>query len=233
MSDAVPYVLAALLDVLGYRDRLARDRESGRLDFKDALQRAMQVLSNVNEAHYAYDAISDTIIITRTDDADLAGLLAVLKDVHLAFLREGMLVRGGLAYERHFKSNNITYSHALALAHQVETDLAVYPRIVIDKNVIETQKTKNLWMPVAKSRLICECNGVHFLNVLDDTNWYQVHAWAKKIYERDRSSLAGKEKEFLKHAWFENYLFSSRHAKPDAEHSRYLPPITIMEDAST
>jgi len=32
-------------------------------------------------------ALSDTIIITSSDDADLVGLLSVLKDVHLAFLR--------------------------------------------------------------------------------------------------------------------------------------------------
>jgi len=204
MSDNVPYVLAALLDVLGYRNRLAMDRESGRLDFKDALQKAMQEFSNVNEAQYAYHAISDTIIITSNDDADLAGLLAVL--------REGMLVRGGLAYERHFKSNNITYSPALALAHKVETEDAIHPRIVIDGNVIETQKNKNLWSKVAESHLVCECNGIHFLNVLDANNWEQVYRWAKQIYENEKDVLAGKEKEFLKQVWLENYILSSPHA---------------------
>lgn len=227
MSADVPYVLAALLDVLGYRDLLVTDRESGRLDFKDALQRAMQVLSEVNEAQYAYTAISDTIIITRTDDNDLPGLLTVLKSVQLAFLREGMLIRGGLAYERHFKSNNITYSHALALAHQVESTVAIYPRIVLDNNLIETQKTKNLWPAVTKSQLVCECNGIHFLNVLDASNWGQVYSWARAVYERGRSSLAGREKEFSKHAWFENYLLTSPHAKSDPEYSAYMPKITL------
>lgn len=227
MSPDVPYVLAALLDVLGYRDLLARDRESGRLDFKDALQRAMQVLSNVNEAQYAYTAISDTIIITRTEDTDLPGLLNVLKCVQLAFLREGMLIRGGLAYERHFKSNNITYSHALALAHQVESTVAFYPRIVLDNNLIETQKIKNLWLPVIKSQLVCECNGIHFLNVLDASNWGEVYFWARAIYERERSSLTGREKEFSKHAWFENYLLTSPHAKSDCDQTSYMPKIAF------
>ncbi len=225
MNDNVPYVLAALLDVLGYRDRLARDRESGRLDFKDALQKAMQVLSGVNEAQYAYAAISDTIIITSSDDRDLAGLLSVLKDVQLAFLREGMLVRGGLAYERHFKSTHITYSHALSLAHQVESSVAIYPRIVIDKNVVETQKTKELWASAVKSQLICECNGLFFLDVLDPQNWSQVYSWAKQIYERDKTALTGRENEFLKHAWLERYILASPHAKGDREGLHYIPQI--------
>ena len=153
----------------------------------------------------------------------MAGLLGVLKSVPLAFLHEGMLVRGGLASERHFKSNSITYSHALALAPQVESPLAVYPRIVIDKNVVETQKTNNIWPAVARTHLVCERNGLHFLNVLDVTNWSQVYASAKAIYARDRDSLIGKENEFLKHVWFENYLFASPHAEADADHHRTCP----------
>ena len=95
MNDTVTYVLAALLDVIGYRYRLERDRESGRLDFKDSLQKAMNVLSDVNEADYAYQAISDTIIITSVNVTDLPGLLGVLKRVQLSFLSEGLLIRGG------------------------------------------------------------------------------------------------------------------------------------------
>lgn len=228
MTDNVPYVLAALLDVLGYRDRLSNDRKSGRLDFKDALQKAMQVLSSVNEAQYLYTAISDTIIITSSNDSDLVGLLSVLKDVQLAFLREGMLIRGGLAYERHFKSNNITYSHAVALAHQVESTLAVYPRIVLDRNLIETQKIKNRWPEVTESRFICECNGVFFLNILDSANWSDVYEWAKLIYIRDSLSLEAKEKEFAKHLWFQNYLFSSPHVPKNCASLPYLPKIVTL-----
>jgi hypothetical protein len=229
MSDSVPYVLAAILDVLGYRDRLARDRESGGLEFKDALHKAIDVLSHVNQAQYSYQAISDTIIVTRTDDADLIGLLTVLKNVHLAFMREGLLIRGGVAYERHFWSSNITYSHALAIAHQVESTMAIYPRIVIDNNVIEVQKTKGFWPEVAKTHLVCECNGVHFLNVLDKGNWSDVYGWAKRIYEIDQKSLTGKEKEFSKHAWFENYLFTSLHAILNPDYERYIPIIKLSE----
>jgi hypothetical protein len=227
MSAEIPYMLVAILDVLGYRERLEKDRQSGRFDFKDALQNAIEKLSNVNEAQYPYEAISDTIIFTSTNANDLAGLLSVLKSVYLAFLREGMLVRGGIPYERHFKSNNITYSHALALAHKVETEDAIYPRIVIESNLIGWQETENLWKNVIGSQLVCECNGIYFLNVLDADNWQQVYGWSKAIYENERTSLARKEKEFLKHSWLENYILTSPHSKPIAGFPRYLPAIKL------
>lgn len=231
MNDTITHVLAALLDVIGYRDRLERDRKSGRLDLKDALQKAMNVLSDVNETDYAYQAISDTIIITSVKVDDLVGLLNVLKNVQLSFLREGLLVRGGVAYERHFKSNTITYSHALALAYQIEIDVAVYPRVVVDHNVIEMQRgNTDAWRQLSSSELVCEWNGVYFLNILDQKNWPDVYNWAKSIYEAERKTLVGKEKEFMKHAWLEHYLFGSPFAKDG--NKRYIPRPGLLTKGS-
>lgn len=231
MNDPITYVLAALLDVIGYRDRLDRDRESGRLDFKDALQKALSVLSDVNETDYAYQAISDTIIITSAKVTDLVGLLDVLKDVQLSFLREGLLVRGGVAYERHFKSSTITYSPALALAYELESKVAIYPRIVVDHNVIEMQRPNDdVWVHLADSDLIRVWNGVFFLNVLDSGNWTDVYGWAKSVYEAERTTLVQKEAEFMKHAWLETYLFGSRFADPGCE--RYIPVPEVLARTS-
>ena len=48
MSEPVPYVLAALLDVMGYRDHLERDRQSGRLDFNAPVGQARSKPHPVN-----------------------------------------------------------------------------------------------------------------------------------------------------------------------------------------
>ncbi len=232
MSNSVPYVLAALLDVIGYRGRLERDRETGRFEFKDALQRAVSALSEVNEAEYAYQAISDMIIVTCSRIDDILGLLRVLKSVQLSFLREGLLIRGGVAYERHFKSSNITYSHALALAYQIESSLAIYPRVVIDHNVIDMKRgNAGEWSQLTESNLVCVCNGVYFLNILDEDNWGGVYKWARNVYEADRESLVRREKEFMKHAWVEDYLFGSPFAKDNFE--RYMPTPTLLTREGT
>ena len=137
--SSIPYVYVALLDVLAYRGRLQADRDSGTLSFKDDLQRAMTVLGDINEADFQYQAISDTIIITCPRREGFTDLLGLLKGVFVSFLKEGLLLRGGVAYSQHFKSSHVTYSHAIALAYELESRQAVYPRIVIDRKGREEQ----------------------------------------------------------------------------------------------
>ena len=79
MSEILTYVYAAILDVLGYRQRLEKDRKTNTLAFKDALHSALQELTTINEAIYNYQAISDTVIITCSNRDELVGFLKVQK----------------------------------------------------------------------------------------------------------------------------------------------------------
>jgi hypothetical protein len=227
----VPYLYTALLDVLGYRDFLEDDRKKGTLDFKNRLQKAFSCLDDVNQAIYLHQAISDTIIITCNQRDDFPNFLEVLKKVNLSFLKEGLFIRGGVAFAQHFKSSNITYSHALSLAHELESRKAKFPRIVIDHNIFamfDTSDDKEILKTISKSELICHQNGVYFLNIVDKTNWKKVHLWSKKIYKTNESFILDDEEKFLKHCWFENYLFSSKHV--DGRVSRYIPSIQVTEE---
>lgn len=226
-NDNLTYVYAAVVDVLGYSQRLTEDREKGTLDFKDELQRALQALGNVNEAVYSHQAISDTVILTCSNREGLIDFLQVLKEIKLAFLREGMFIRGGLAYSQHFKSNYVTYSYAITRAHEIESKTALYPRIVIDHNIIHMFEASGEIAELADSNLISVLNGAYFLNVLDETNWEDVYRWARKLYEHDREVLLRNEEEFAKHVWFENYIFASKYA--DRATERYMPTIRPLE----
>jgi hypothetical protein len=75
------YVYVALLDVLGYRNRLEEDRSQRALTFRDDLQNAMAVFQNVNEADFQYQAISDTIIISCSRQEAFLEFLSILKEV--------------------------------------------------------------------------------------------------------------------------------------------------------
>lgn len=226
MSD-LTYVYASVLDVLGYRQRLEDDRTSGYLTFKDDLQKALQVLNEINEVEYNYQAISDTVIITCSDRDNFIDYLNVLKSVELAFLEQGLFVRGGIAYAKHFKSKCITYSHAIALAHEIEMHNAIYPRIIIDHNIIDMFEAAEEISSLINSGLIYAANGIYFLNIIDKENWKAVYQYAKNIYKRQGSQLLGKEYEFSKHAWFEDYLFASPFA--DGESSFYIPKVHQLE----
>jgi len=207
----VPYTFVALLDVLGYRNKIEEDRQNASEDFKTKLEAALAVLAGINETEISYQAISDTIIIASHPSAPFADLLAILGRVHFAFLQQGLFIRGGVAFAPHFKSGPITYSHALPVAYQLEQKQAVYPRIVIDSNIIEMFKESGKLSGeaefVRQGRMICVENGVYFVNVVQDrvTEYYDL---AKSIYLSEEDYLFGREHELAKHRWLQNYIIS-------------------------
>lgn len=223
MSENLTYVYAALLDVLGYRNRLDQDRKRGNLAFKDELQRALYALTSINEATYNYQAISDTIILTCSQQGGFLDFMNNIKNIFISFLKEGLFIRGGVAYSQHFKSMHITYSHAIALAHEIESRTSIFPRVAIDHNIMQMFESSGENYHIYESGLICYLNGVHFLNVVDKNNWEDVYGYAKDLYLRESNQIYGCEHEFLKHVWFENYLFASPFANKDF--NRYIPAI--------
>lgn len=205
----VPYTFVALLDVLGYRSKIESDRQRASEDFKTKLEAALAVLAGINETEISYQAISDTIIIASHPNALFGDLLRILKRVHLAFLQQGLFLRGGVAFAPHFKSGPITYSHAIPVAYQLEQKQAVYPRIVVDSNIVEMfvegGKLSAEASNVREEMLLCVENGVYFVNVANGhaDEYYEL---AKAIYAEEEVSLHGQEHELAKHRWLQNYI---------------------------
>ncbi|WAW09438.1 hypothetical protein NB640_09300 [Oxalobacter vibrioformis] len=210
------YIYLALLDVIGYRARLEEDIQNADFSFKEDLQKALSFLSSVNTAVFNYQAISDTIILTCNTHNNFLKFLEILKDTFIAFLERDLYIRGGLAYARHFQNGNLTYSHAVTLAHELENKHATYPRILISPNLIEMYRSGSELQEIFGKKLLVYQNGVYFLNILDNENWDQVHDLARKIYISSKEKITFNESAFMKHLWFENYLFSS----PFANHQK-------------
>jgi hypothetical protein len=227
LSSPLPYVYVAILDILGYRYHLQEDKRLGVLEFKDALQNSLQVLSRFNEADLNYQAISDTIIIICPNQDKFIDFLNAIKTTFLSFLCEGLFLRGGIAYSQHFKSTHITYSHSIARAHQLENSDAIYPRVIIDYNIIDMFKASEELSKLIESNYICVHNGMYFLNILDASNWKNVFQWSRQLYLKDIPQIRRKEHEFIKHAWFENYLFSSEFK--DNSFDRYISSIQQLK----
>jgi hypothetical protein len=180
----------------------------------------MGVLNEVNEADFPYQAISDTITVCCTKRESFPDFMRLLKKMYSSFLCEGLLIRGGVAYSQHFKNSNVTYSHALALAYELESTKAIFPRIVIDPNII--LMLEHLKIEESYKDLIAERNGIHFLDFVDHGNWGTLFEAAKRAYERDALSLRGNEAAFQKHLWVQQFLMEHPNAQEGA--SRYIPP---------
>ncbi|MBF3493608.1 hypothetical protein ISF74_01225 [Burkholderia pseudomallei] len=225
---AKTYSLVALLDVLAYRNHLKTDRSSGSEAFKAKLESALSVLSSINETEISYQAISDTIIIAANPSTSISDFISTIAAVQRAFLQSGLLIRGGVAFEQHFKSGNLTYSHALAVAYELEQKQAIYPRVVIDKGVIEMLRTGSRFSRSDIQRLQDECvicvqNGVHFINfVFCHVDW--CYDRAKAIFEAENLDLEGRESELAKHRWLQDYIISISQRRL----SNYMGEISVL-----
>jgi hypothetical protein len=147
--------------------------------------------------------------------------------VEISFLQNGLFLRGGLTFQQHFRSGAITYSPAYAGAHELESKLAIYPRIVVDHNIVDMVESSGLGSELAGARLLCECNGVFFVNIINEENWSDLFAKAKELYQHDSLGMKTAEGIFSKHLWFQEYLLSSEFANPDA--ARYVPSIQVWK----
>lgn len=216
MSAEPDHLYAALLDVLGYRHHLDRDRNSGKLALQHQLSGALGVFDSVNDAVFNVRAISDTLIVTCLDHEHFPSFLGILRDVFVAFLEQKLFIRGGIAYSRHFQSGRLTYSHAIARAYELETTSAIYPRIVVDKNIVDMYDVGEALPKIRNVGLLCQENGLYFLNVLTKDNWETVYELARQIYESSSDALYGDDRVLAKHRWFERYLLNSPHAPESA-----------------
>lgn len=215
------YVYTALIDVLSYRHRLELDIQSGEEDFKKDLELSLAVFDSVNTAIFGVQAISDTIILTCNLHENFLEFIQILKKVFVAFLERGLFVRGGIAYSKHFQNGKITYSHAVAKAYELESKTSVYPRIVIDANIIQMYQLGSVLPNILNQKLILKQNGVFFINILDSDNWNSSYEASLKIYNKDKDSIMNNEAAFLKQMWFQNYLLDSPYANKEKE--KYLP----------
>ena len=181
------YAFVAIIDILGYRDGLKADQTSKTTDYQGKLRDALnKSLVDIPLGTYNYEANCDTIIIACHDMEAFVDFLKIVKNVSIEFIRKGIFVRGGIAYNLHLREHYFTYSYAMVSAHLLEKNVAIYPRIVIENNLIKMFDSNNnivMYNRLVESNLVVEENGIHFLNILDKSNWDEMYQFAETMYK--------------------------------------------------
>lgn len=80
------------------------------------LSNSCKVLNQINGAQYGCKSISDSIFLHCNAENPIE-FLRVLKNIYISFVENKTLIRGGVAYNKHFENPNITYSLALSEAY--------------------------------------------------------------------------------------------------------------------
>lgn len=207
------YSYFAFLDVMGYRYHLNKDKLAGTETFRDKLIASYRAFETIDIATLSHKSISDSIFMSSANDA--YDFLATTKRVFLSFLENGLFVRGGVAYNKHFENQHITYSHALTDAYHIESSRAIFPRILLDKSVIE--KLRNEQSPptnnpalqqLIDNELILHCGNHYQLHIIDETNWERIYEYASSIFASAKDDIIDNPKLTAYHVWFQEYLFN-------------------------
>ena len=87
--------------------------------------------------------MSDSIVVSAPNtDKGLLSILYQGSFIQNMLLKNGIILRGGVAEGKFFQYNNIMFGPAMVEAYKIEA-MAQYPRVVISENIIKNLKGRN------------------------------------------------------------------------------------------
>lgn len=146
--------LVSFFDILGFRDIIKTQSADEIASLMGLFQRAAQIEDRTAATFEAQSfQFSDCIVRMIPLDSEAnktypSGILffEVLAIVHAALemANRGVLVRGGLTLGDAYFSGSTMFGPAMVRAYELESRVAIYPRVVIDPSVIEALKREPL-----------------------------------------------------------------------------------------
>ena len=203
----------AFIDILGCRDMMRKDSE-------ESLNRVHRIYVGACEGYKKFansqslcmpdiKIFSDNIVLSINEDIHgefaLSNLILAAAVFQLKFLEEGILVRGGITKGDFFSDKIMLWGNALARAYQLESELAIYPRIIVDPKYALEFKI----LPAIKNRKLIkeDIDGIHLINYLNLI--YSLNAEeCRKLIEESNVLLVGlnnNDSKNQKLGWHKNY----------------------------
>jgi hypothetical protein len=78
-------------------------------------------------------------------------------------------IRGGISFGNDYSDENIIFSHALVKAYELESQKAIYPRILIDNDLLNLLQDKfevpsSMMLDILNNSITIDENGLYFIN---------------------------------------------------------------------
>ncbi len=147
--------IVAFIDILGFKNLVENHFNGKDKNSLSALKKGLkkaEKLALINSKKYwksfkvniSFKQFSDCVSISMqiehnkgaTTLAMYGAFFNVVKVYQLHLLLDNILVRGGISVGGHFENSNTIFSKALINAYQLESKNAIYPRILLDKNIL-------------------------------------------------------------------------------------------------
>jgi hypothetical protein len=202
----VDQYFVAFLDILGFSAKVESDFMNAEVDDKSNLESIRQAILAARaigdvDAQIAVQQFSDSIIIsTKFSRAAFPVFLEACSKMQAELAGMRILLRGGLAYGKHYAEDGILYSKALIEAYGLESTDAIYPRVIISQDLFSLMYPDGA---PEDDALIEDSDRYFYINYkkhLEKDKLAGLSEWAGVEHEKFRGRVAAK------FSWLRSYL---------------------------
>lgn len=197
--------IVCAIDILGFSQMINTSCKDG---YGSTLLREVNYLINKNKeciipnkySHGKIKIFTDNMVvgypISGDGERELEEILDNVSEYQFNLAIEGLFVRGGVSIGDFYINEDIVFGPALLDAHNVESTLACYPRIILDEKTIRTLKKHIKYYDVAPqaTKVLIDSDGQWFLNYLNTIFRYYTQCNNEYEFERVKYELLLKHK---------------------------------------
>lgn len=209
--------IVAFIDILGSSNAIMKDAQKSLNSVHAVYDESVSIYRKLFDGKKFIPSVkifSDNIVIAvpYVKDKGLNSFLAVAMMsaiIQVQFLNHRWLTRGGIASGSYFADNIMVWGTALVKAYSLENSLAIYPRIIIDPDLVgeigltnpKLKSKTEVWIRQGEDRLFF----VEYLNMYLKDLWINILGLMSETEEQIinyRDNL----KVCQKWLWFSSYL---------------------------
>lgn len=146
--------ITVFLDILGFKqiiksteDKNGNDNEEKIAFLKETILKIRELLDIDNaNGHQAKSKqitqFSDSIVISfkENEESEVFYTLSDIQTLIINLALRGIICRGGISYGKLIHNDKMIFGPALVEAYETESKAALYPRIILDKSIIDIGK---------------------------------------------------------------------------------------------
>ena len=186
--------IVAFIDVLGV-SQYVKNHELSKLSFILSIGKNINhTTSKANKYNIRGFYFADTFVLVSNNIKEISQLLFVIRYIHDKAIENGFLIRGSIAKGKvHFprKNDGIFLGEAYFKAYELESQIAIYPRVLIDESL--ANKVQNIdAYPLGQRDIKLyefikeDFDGLHYVDLLNP----KISRWKQETLERHNGDFA-------------------------------------------
>jgi hypothetical protein len=218
-SDMYEDRVLAFIDVLGFKAAINRTISTG-TENEDETKKIDNLLEDIQRQIKSkgisfgdtsnnskiVNQFSDSIIISylKTEKSGIFFILLEILFLCVSAIQKGFLLRGAIVCGKLCHTKTKIFGPALVKAHEMERNLALYPRIILDEKILKIAENypreeykKNMEYEKIEEMIIKDFDGLFYINYLDlaKPNFIDTDGMIPEYLESLRKIIENIEKE--------------------------------------